>query len=1544
MATIITREVGATAKGTPLSNAEIDNNFINLNTDIATRIPASEKGSVNGVATLDGAGKVVSTQLPSLDYIPTDQKGSVNGVATLGSDGKVPATQLPSYVDDVLEYANLAGFPVTGETSKIYVALDTNKTYRWGGSSYTAIASGSVDSVAGKTGVVTLVAADVGLGNVQNVSALPLTGGTLTGNLNLPFNNVSAYATDTEQVRTLGLNFSSLWNVDVYGSYGTGNLYFSHNSPDSAQSLYVNDNKVLHAGNYSDYAQPLLVSGTSIKTVNGNSILGSGNIQIDGGVTSFNTRTGAVTLNSGDVTTALGFTPLSNAISYLPLSGGNIAYLGISNASAINFRGAGSGTYNTSWIYSDTSITSWEAPITTDSAIGDKVPFILTWRGGYVSQGGLRLTGGSNAELGGNQVIHAGNYSSYALPLSGGTITGNIIAANNTIGAVFGNLEVGYGGRYNTLQTKTSADTAWIQYSHSGPVGIAYGGGTTTVYGPLNVNGVLTTSGGVNSITINSTVSAGAGGVIQLSRASTDKQIYLTWANDNLYIGVPSNSTSARIGSATGTLAFSAGGYDEQATLATNGTLNSTNLTAGGNQVLHAGNYGSYALALSGGTVNGVVRINNQLQVGQNTNGTAIIDAFNGIARFGTDSTSYGLHLDANNYATLQNANGYLQLGPLNSSHAHFQTDRGSFYFNKDVLVDGQLYRYSGSLPYLHSGNYSSYALPLSGGTLSGALNVSRQRLSFSSSYNDANHSIYNNYTNIDGEGVFDGMKMNVYDGLRIRVGNAGGATPLQAFGIDAVGSVWMPRGVTLGSRTNTSTFGGNDTGMSGNSFVAEIRANAAKPTLTFHYENVATTHIEHLSDGSLNVWRPSVEGDSILKIGNSVALHAGNYNSYSPTLTGGGAIGTWGINVTGNAATVGSLAPAQFFNNMGSAHTTYTDFNSVPGFGAYYVQQGNNGPTGVANNQFYGLTLGLGDDYPLSSYGTQLYWPRAAQNADTYLYVRDREGGTWGSWRKTKSGYADTAGSATDSTKLPLTGGTLSGPLVISTGSANNNYNEGLRLTRAENSWAGITFGSTGASGAPTGGWFAATNPSAQFIISPDDSTNTTGLTLNKAGNALWRDSVILHAGNYSSYALPLSGGNLTGGLLIGSNGTTTAYGASSTGKLFFGSSGSDASDNYHIGTTMEDVGGNYSKLDIKWYTGQRFYAAAIYGGFRFHDIVTGAEVFSINKGDSNARVSGNVVFHAGNYSNYALPLTGGTVTGITTFSNASDYQIVLSGAGTSWAGIAWGDGSGTDYTWFNGSTSTFAIGGGGSVVSGKKLHVHGGMTVGANYSATANPTNGLNVEGAIQAGGYLNGSSSFEKLLFASFPQGTANLAADIRFGNLAFWGYIEVEITGSYSNQNSAGKLTKLFAVGTNPGNNVYNNVSRVADVMGTICDNIAIGEFAWDATNSTYRIPISHIVSTSNGYTIKVRMFTHDNGASVVFPGLAMSANYTLTALAAHTAATYNSNLLINGTSQVLHAGNYTSYAAPASHVHTISNITGLTAILGDIESALIAING
>ncbi|MCH7381594.1 MULTISPECIES: hypothetical protein [Acinetobacter] len=72
--------------------------------------------------------------------------------ADLDESGKVPASQLPSYVDDVLDgrYVNpsqfndLNGNPYTPESGKVYIDIDTNKTYRWSGMLYVVIGGGGV--------------------------------------------------------------------------------------------------------------------------------------------------------------------------------------------------------------------------------------------------------------------------------------------------------------------------------------------------------------------------------------------------------------------------------------------------------------------------------------------------------------------------------------------------------------------------------------------------------------------------------------------------------------------------------------------------------------------------------------------------------------------------------------------------------------------------------------------------------------------------------------------------------------------------------------------------------------------------------------------------------------------------------------------------------------------------------------------------------------------------------------------------------------------------------------------------------------------------------------------------------------------------------------------------------------------------------------------------------------------------------------------------------------------------------------------------------
>ena len=115
---------------------------------------AVQPGSLATVATTgayaDLTGKpTIPTTAAEVGAIAATEKGAANGVASLDAGGLVPAAQLPSYVDDVLEYANFAGLPATGEAGKIYVTLDDSRQYRWSGSAYVQMVAspGTTDNV-----------------------------------------------------------------------------------------------------------------------------------------------------------------------------------------------------------------------------------------------------------------------------------------------------------------------------------------------------------------------------------------------------------------------------------------------------------------------------------------------------------------------------------------------------------------------------------------------------------------------------------------------------------------------------------------------------------------------------------------------------------------------------------------------------------------------------------------------------------------------------------------------------------------------------------------------------------------------------------------------------------------------------------------------------------------------------------------------------------------------------------------------------------------------------------------------------------------------------------------------------------------------------------------------------------------------------------------------------------------------------------------------------------------------------------------------------
>jgi hypothetical protein len=119
------------------------------NTAARSAVSATDAGGEGSFSYDSGTGVFTYTG-PSFSGLEvTSAKNQANGYAGLDAGGKVASAQLPSYVDDVVEAANYAALPVTGETSKIYVALDLNKIYRWSGSAYVEISAspGSTDSV-----------------------------------------------------------------------------------------------------------------------------------------------------------------------------------------------------------------------------------------------------------------------------------------------------------------------------------------------------------------------------------------------------------------------------------------------------------------------------------------------------------------------------------------------------------------------------------------------------------------------------------------------------------------------------------------------------------------------------------------------------------------------------------------------------------------------------------------------------------------------------------------------------------------------------------------------------------------------------------------------------------------------------------------------------------------------------------------------------------------------------------------------------------------------------------------------------------------------------------------------------------------------------------------------------------------------------------------------------------------------------------------------------------------------------------------------------
>lgn len=189
--TATTTELNYVHGVTSAVQTQIDNKVTknaNITAGTKCKITYDAKGLVTSGANL------AASDIPDISatYVTVASKGVANGVASLDGDGKVPAAQLPSYVDDIIETyivagstalssgwlsTSASGSALTPETGKIYVILSSgaylNKTYRWSGSTYVEVSASpaqATESVAGIMAIATDAELTAGTNDTKSVT------------------------------------------------------------------------------------------------------------------------------------------------------------------------------------------------------------------------------------------------------------------------------------------------------------------------------------------------------------------------------------------------------------------------------------------------------------------------------------------------------------------------------------------------------------------------------------------------------------------------------------------------------------------------------------------------------------------------------------------------------------------------------------------------------------------------------------------------------------------------------------------------------------------------------------------------------------------------------------------------------------------------------------------------------------------------------------------------------------------------------------------------------------------------------------------------------------------------------------------------------------------------------------------------------------------------------------------------------------------------------------------------------------------------------